>query len=124
MARSNDALYTYLTVRRVAMECTVTYAHHSHDIGWMGQDGPEWSTCPGVESTPSVDYAPDLAPGHSCRESGCPTPDDTPSVDADYPPARVGVTWSPGWLIERRKANNVNQAIEFLNAAGRRAGDR
>ena len=85
MARSNDALYIYLT------KCTVTYAHHPHDVGVDGEDGPEWTICPGI------------------------LPESTPSVDADFPPARE---------TERRKANNVNQAIEFLNAAGRRAGDR
>ena len=51
----------------------------------------------------------------------------TPSVDADYPPApqpSANESLLLMRLIDRRKADNVNQAIEFLNAAGRRAGDR
>ena len=84
--------------------------------------------------------------------------DPTPSIDADYPPARLTerelvnaaegsspdyptiercliclfppgtrakdhAIWCPHF-VDRRKADNVNQAIEFLAAAGRRAGDR
>jgi hypothetical protein len=96
------------------------------------------------DPTPSVNHVGHRSNGR-CLDCGI---ESTPSVDADYPPARlarvkaanVRLHHLPGAAeslalmreldamseptIERRKANNVNQAIEFLNAAGRRAGDR
>jgi hypothetical protein len=32
------------------MTCDVTYPHHSHDTGFDGEAGPEWSICPGIEA--------------------------------------------------------------------------
>ena len=73
-------------------------------------------------------HVPGAYPRLSCcgGSDGWPV-ESTPSVDADYPPARqpsANESLLLMRLIDRRKLNNVDQAIEFLNAAGRRAGDR